>query len=84
LENTLKASGISSVIDHILDDFFLIQKNVDDVSELYWFVIQEVERALIQKAFHLADRNKRRTAKILGISRNTLNAKIKTLEIDVS
>ncbi|MDR1289309.1 MAG: hypothetical protein LBJ77_02865 [Holosporales bacterium] len=80
----MKASGISSVIDHILDNFFLIQKNVDDVSELYWFVIHEVERSLIQKAFYLADRNKRRTAKILGISRNTLNAKIKALKIDVS
>jgi DNA-binding protein Fis len=80
----LKSSGISSVIDHILDDFFLIQKNVDDVSELYWFVIHEVERALILKAFNLADRNKRRTAKILGISRNTLNAKIKALKIDIS
>jgi DNA-binding protein Fis len=80
----LKVSGISSVIDQVLDDFFLIQKNIDDVSELYWFVIHEVERALIQKTFYLAERNKCRTSKILGISRNTLNAKIKSLKIDIT
>jgi DNA-binding protein Fis len=79
----LKPNGISSVIDQILDNFFLIQKNVDDVSELYWFVIREVERVLIHKAFHLADRNKKRAAKILGISRNTLTTKMKALKIDI-
>jgi DNA-binding protein Fis len=82
LENILKISGICSVISQVLDNFFLIQKNVDDVSGLYWFVMREVECALIKKTFQLTDRNKKRTAKILGISRNTLNTKMKILKID--
>lgn len=64
-----------------LDNFFLIQKNSSNVVGLYGIVVQEVERILIKKVMQLTDRNKKKTAKILGISRNTLDSKIKNLNI---
>jgi DNA-binding protein Fis len=77
----LKKSDIASAIEMALDNFFLIQKNSSNVVGLYGIVVQEVERILIKKVMQLTDRNKKKTAKILGISRNTLDSKIKNLNI---
>ncbi len=79
----MKSQSISSAIESLLDNFFLVQKNINDVSDLYNIVIKEAEYAVIKKTMFLTDRNKKQTAKILGISRNTLNSKIKNLKIGI-
>ncbi|MDR1391267.1 MAG: hypothetical protein LBI95_02775 [Holosporales bacterium] len=79
----MRRHSISSAIDSLLDNFFLIQKDIDSVSNLYGTVIKEAEYAVIKKTMELTSRNKKQTAKILGISRNTLNLKIKNLKIGV-
>ena len=78
----MKSRNISSAIEALLNDFFIVQKDVDCVSDLYDTVIREVEGAVIRKAMQLTGRSKTRAAKILGISRNTLNSKIKSLKIE--
>jgi DNA-binding protein Fis len=77
----MKTHSISSAIENLLDDFFLVQKNTDGISGLYDTVIREAEYAVVKKALRLTDRNKRKSAQLLGISRNTLNAKIKALKL---
>jgi DNA-binding protein Fis len=77
----MKQHNISSAIELLLDNFFLVQKNVNSVSGLYDIVVREAEVAVITKIMKLTGRNKKQTAKILGISRNTLNSKLKKLKI---
>lgn len=78
---------------HILSQNLLqntIEEYVRNVSnqnitprDLYEQVIQEVERPLIQYALQQCRGNQIRAAKMLGINRNTLHKKIKTLNISV-
>ena len=73
----MKARNIATAVEVLLDDFFRVQKDINHVSNLYSFIMKEVELAVIKKVMKLTYRNKTKTAKILGISRNTLNAKLK-------
>jgi DNA-binding protein Fis len=77
----LKKHDIASAIELALNNFFLIQKDIDSITGLYQAVIREAERALIRRVMHITNRNKTMTAKILGISRNTLSAKIRNLDL---
>lgn len=77
----MKTHSVSSAIENLLDNFFLVQKSTDNISGLYSTVVKEAEYAVIKKALHLTDRNKKKSARLLGISRNTLNAKIKALRL---
>ncbi|MDD5439037.1 MAG: helix-turn-helix domain-containing protein [Candidatus Omnitrophica bacterium] len=49
---------------------------------IYRSVIPEIERPLIESVMEDTEGNKSKAARILGINRNTLNAKIKKLHID--
>ena len=80
----MKSKNIANAIGALLDDFFLIQKDVNQVSNLYSVVIKEVEVAMIRKVMNWASRNKTQAAKILGISRNTLIKKIQDLQMDIA
>lgn len=75
----MKRRSISYAIELVLSEFFLVQKNIDNISGLYKTVMQEVESTLIKKIMKLTDKNKTQTAKILGITRNTLVSKLKSL-----
>lgn len=77
----MKKHSISSVIDQLLDNFLILQKDVNLVSDLYHVVVKEAEYAVIKKIMKITDRNKTQAAKILGISRNTLDTKLKSLKI---
>ncbi|MDR0744703.1 MAG: hypothetical protein LBE97_01985 [Holosporales bacterium] len=77
----MKTRSISTALDNVLNDFFILQKDIKQVTGLYHTVISEVEAVLIKKTYTLSERNKTLTAKILGISRNTLATKMKILGI---
>lgn len=79
--SVIRKRNISSAIEDLLNEFFLIQKDIESVSGLFHTIIKEAEYAVIKKTMKLTDRNKRKTAKILGISRNTLDTKIKKLNL---
>ena len=81
----MRRYSISAAVNAVLDNYIVMQKNIDDVSGLYDVVIKEVEKALIEKILNITRNNKKKTAKILGISRNTLSSKISihSLERDI-
>ena len=78
----MRRRSISYAIELVLSEFFLVQKNIDNISGLYKTVMQEVESTLIKKIMKLTDKNKTQTAKILGITRNTLVSKLKSLGLE--
>jgi len=52
--------------------------------EIYRYILDDVERVVIEKALELTCGNKISAAKILGINRNTIHSKIKRHNIKVS
>ena len=52
--------------------------------EIYTLAVEQVERALIEKALARCDGVKTRSADFLGINRNTLNKKVKELGIEAT
>jgi two-component system nitrogen regulation response regulator GlnG len=61
----------------------LAQMDLQDLDNLYEMVLHQVERPLINIILQQTRGNQVRTAEILGINRNTLRKKIKTLDIMV-
>ncbi|HKJ04000.1 MAG TPA: nitrogen regulation protein NR(I) [Geopsychrobacteraceae bacterium] len=61
----------------------LAQMDLQDLDNLYEMVLHQVERPLINIILQHTRGNQVRTAEILGINRNTLRKKIKTLDIPV-
>ena len=61
----------------------LASMDLHEMNNLYDMVLQQIERPLINIVLQKTRGNQIKTAKILGINRNTLRKKIKTLEIDV-
>jgi len=59
----------------------LAQMDLQDLDNLYEMVLHQVERPLINIILQHTRGNQVRTAEILGINRNTLRKKIKTLDI---
>lgn len=49
---------------------------------LYKYVLEKIERLLIERALERTFGNQLKAAKILGINRNTMRAKIKKLGVD--
>lgn len=50
---------------------------------IYKTILEKVERALIENTLKRTDGNRLKAARILGINRNTMLAKIRKLNIDV-
>ncbi|MGD9015297.1 MAG: helix-turn-helix domain-containing protein [Candidatus Omnitrophota bacterium] len=73
-----KGFGLINLIREF-EDFFMKSKQED----LYEFVIQAVEKPLIERILERTFGNQIKAAKILGINRNTLRTKIKKLDIRV-
>ena len=70
--------SISQLIGSTLDELFKNKK----ISGIYKIIIQEVEKILINKVMKITNYNKKLSARILGISRNTLDSKIKILGLN--
>ena len=62
-----------------VNNFFVTLKK----GEIYRAVIGDIERSLIEKALEYTSGNQIIAAKLLGINRNTIRAKIKKLNINV-
>lgn len=62
-----------------IDNFFITIKK----GEIYQAVMGDIEKALVEKALEYTSGNQITAAKLLGINRNTIRAKIKKLNINV-
>lgn len=58
---------------------FFVRLGHYDITGIHKSVLQQVERPLIRLALHQANGNQMKAARILGINRNTLRSKMKTL-----
>jgi two-component system nitrogen regulation response regulator GlnG len=62
-----------------IDDYFLATND----GQIYAKVIRDIEKMLIKKALERSLGNQIAAARMLGINRNTLHAKIKKFNINV-
>ena len=62
----------------------IAQDEADLGGVLYKTIISKVEKPLIEHTLERTDGNQIKAARMLGINRNTIRAKIKRLGIDVS
>jgi len=71
---------------------FMLAKAIEDVErvflrekegKLYKFLLNIIEKPLIENILRKTEGNQLKAAKISGINRNTLHAKIEKLKIDV-
>ena len=60
---------------------YLLDCDGHDTKELYQFILNEVERPLLDVVFEHAEGNQSRCAEILGIARGTLRKKLKSHRI---
>ena len=75
--------NLSSAVEKHLSKYFDAHRDGLPSPGLYNRVLKELERPLISLSLIAAKGNQIKTAKMLGINRNTLRKKIKELEIDV-
>ncbi len=80
----LKSVSLENLIRKKLEVFFSDQKEENssvDINDLYGIVMEQVEKPLIELSLKNHKGNQVRTAKMLGINRNTLKKKIDTYDI---
>lgn len=78
-----QADSLSAAVEHHLKHYFLTHKEDLPASGLYERVLREIERPLIELSLAATRGNQIRTAKLLGLNRNTLRKKIRDLDIAV-
>lgn len=71
----------SSVFASFVKRYLSVWKKIDKVSGLYEFVINNIEKILIDRVMKTTKFNKSHAARVLGISRNTLNSKLRSLNL---
>ncbi len=74
-----KHDSIGKCAHFHIKKFFDMHSNGDNPSDLYNYVINEVEKALITETMNYSNNIKSKATKILGINRNTLSKKIQEL-----
>jgi two-component system, NtrC family, nitrogen regulation response regulator GlnG len=76
--------GLSGAAERHLRDYFAAHKGGLPPAGLYDRVLREVERPLIMLTLGATRGNQLKAAQLLGLNRNTLRKKIRTLDIDVA
>ena len=73
--------NLSDNIDTLLDQYFN-DLDGDQPSAIYEMVINTVEKPLLLYIMNKTESNQSKTAKILGLNRNTLRKKLKQYNLD--
>lgn len=80
----LQAVSLEKLVKSKLEVFFQQQKESQvELSGVYGFVLEQVEKPLIELALQSYNGNQVKTAQMLGINRNTLKKKIDAYKIRV-
>lgn len=78
----MQNEGLGAVVEKYLRRFYDEAAETAEQANVYDFVIEEVERRLISVTLDVARGNRLKTAKILGLNRNTLLKKMRRLNLD--
>jgi len=75
-------SAIATIEDKVIE----IENTLHDgkKGELYKTILEAVEKPLFEQILKKTEGNQLKAARLLGINRNTIRAKIKKLKIDVA
>ena len=79
---TNQNEGLGVVVEKYLRRFYANAAEVADQANVYSSVIEEVEKRLISVTLEVAGGNRLKTAKILGLNRNTLLKKMRQFNLD--
>lgn len=71
--------GLAATVERHLRDYFAAHENELPTAGLYDRVLQEIERPLLAITLDECRGNQLRAAALLGLNRNTLRKKIRTL-----
>ena len=74
--------GLGAAVEKHLRRFYKNTAQAVELTNVYDTVIDEVERRLIAVTLEVAQGNRLKTAKILGVNRNTLLKKMRRLNLD--
>lgn len=80
-ENMIKELSLEEIIDWKLIEFMRIIQS-GEMTDVYDFIISQVEKPLIKKILNMTNGNQIKAAQILGLNRNTLRKKIKQFQIE--
>lgn len=80
----LRSVSLEKLVKSKLEVLFSQQRETQvELGDLYNIVIEQVERPLIELSLEVYRGNQVKTAKMLGINRNTLKKKIDTYKIAI-
>ena len=79
---TNQDEGLGAVVEKYLRRFYKNTVQAVELTDVYDAVINEVERRLIAVTLEVTQGNRLKTAKILGVNRNTLLKKMRRLNLD--
>lgn len=79
----LYSLGLQKVVERYLSHYFDLHGDILPCSGLHSCLLKEVEQALIEETMRRLNGNQVKVAKLLGIDRNTLRRKIKSLNISL-
>ncbi len=80
----LQSVSLESLVKSKLEVLFRQQKEADvELSDLHKLILEQVEKPLIELSLRQNRGNQVKTAKLLGINRNTLKKKIDSYRIDI-
>ena len=79
---TNQNEGLGAVVEKHLRRYYAKTADTVELTNVYDAVIDEVERRLIAVTLEVAKGNRLKTAKILGLNRNTLLKKMRRLNLD--
>lgn len=74
--------GLGAVVEKYLRRFYADAAEVAEQANVYESVMAEVERRLIAVTLDVAGGNRLKTARILGLNRNTLLKKMRKFDLD--
>ena len=81
----LRLVSLEKLVQSKLKVFFRQQREAQvELSDLYNIIIEQVEKPLIELSLEAQSGNQVKTAKMLGMNRNTLKKKIDTHKIKIN
>ncbi len=83
LSKESKSNGISEAVELRVLNYFTINKGIMSSGDLYNQILKEVEGPLIAHTLAFTRGNQLKSAKLLGLNRNTLRKKIRELNIPI-